>query len=953
LFVLTVFHQKIQGMLKQGILSLQRPAVYLTLIYLMAGSLWIQFSDQWVLKLFYEPIILTKVQTYKGWFFILMSGSMLLVLLSMLSGDLRRKEQALTQLRQIHKEFLENHILPVWQSDCTGNCVISNKKWIALTGRPLENQRPFAWLDTICPDDKSGCIETFSQGFISQKGFESIHRIIDRQGDHVWYRCTCVPYQLNGRFGGFLGYYENLQEIRQLERNFLESKKRQGFLFWQNPNPMIVYDVQDLRILEVNQAALQLYGYTEKEFLSMNLIDLRPSSEVPAFMELMSQNLPKFQRSSGWIHKRKDGSLFDAEISGHEMQEKTMRLVLIQDITDKIDTFRRAKECQARFAMIFESMTQGAVVMSKDLAIVDINETACQILHIEKQKAEQVSFSRFFREYDSAALNFAEKMKQDLPFADEMIMLTQEGEEFHARFHSVPFLENGQPRVFFSFENIEEQFRTQIALQQCERINASLTENLPGLVFQCIPDDNWTMKYISKGIEKLSGYTASDLVFNHLLSYSDLIHPADREHVRKQVNQSLIETQQFDITYRIVTRDKEIKWVREQGYEVVDDRENLLCIEGLILDITGQMKAQADADYQVHFLSFIIDCIPFPIYYADTSGIVKGCNGALSDLLVKEKNQITGFQLTDVLNHGDLRSVDEVMGKTNGKYAGDEKILYFPGRQLVLRQYEIADLFKQPAGTLGVFLDASNRTQDQKIIQLHLKDINRLNAELEALFHTVSHDLRSPLVTIKGFLGLLKEDIYEKNVLQAEEDMMRIEAAAEKMQLFLDDLLRVAKIRNTPLRLQKINISSVARDAENLMAPYLKKKKCGVQVVDDMPVVEGDIILIRELLVNLMDNAAKFSSSESAAEISIYQRTHEGYGVYCIEDQGLGIPVAQREKIFNLFYKIDPATQGNGVGLAIAKQIVEKHGGRIWVESKGAHKGSIFCFTLNTENSYK
>ena len=125
------------------------------------------------------------------------------------------------------------------------------------------------------------------------------------------------------------------------------------------------------------------------------------------------------------------------------------------------------------------------------------------------------------------------------------------------------------------------------------------------------------------------------------------------------------------------------------------------------------------------------------------------------------------------------------------------------------------------------------------------------------------------------------------------------------------------------------------------MAGHIK-----VNVEEDLPIVSGDRPRLVEVMQNLIDNGAKFMSDQPAPliEIGVYEQGNEQ--VFFVKDNGIGIEPAYRERIFGLFDKLDPQSEGTGIGLALAKRIVEVHGGRIWVESEGRGKGSMFCFTL-------
>jgi signal transduction histidine kinase len=145
---------------------------------------------------------------------------------------------------------------------------------------------------------------------------------------------------------------------------------------------------------------------------------------------------------------------------------------------------------------------------------------------------------------------------------------------------------------------------------------------------------------------------------------------------------------------------------------------------------------------------------------------------------------------------------------------------------------------------------------------------------------------------------------------------------------------------------EEIHFEEIVREALETVSGRLNAQKVRVKIAADRHLLHGDRQRLREVFENLLDNAIKYLSSQPAPEITIGIRSAGGEAIYYVKDNGIGLAPQYQEKIFGLFEKLDPAVEGTGVGLAIVKRIIEVHGGRIWVESKGIGCGSTFCFTL-------
>lgn len=232
-----------------------------------------------------------------------------------------------------------------------------------------------------------------------------------------------------------------------------------------------------------------------------------------------------------------------------------------------------------------------------------------------------------------------------------------------------------------------------------------------------------------------------------------------------------------------------------------------------------------------------------------------------------------------------------------------------------------------------------------------IQELGNRNAELERFTYTVSHDLRSPLVTIKGFLGMLEKDMRENKQDRMQTDFKRIAGAAEKMDLLLADLLELSRIGRVMNPAELIKLADVVQDALESIHARIHTKNITVRITPNLPTVYADRIRMREVLENLIDNAAKYMGDQPNPLIEIgANEGNEEYIVF-VKDNGMGIDPQYHTKIFSLFEKLNPESEGTGIGLALIKRIIEVHGGRIWVESDGVGNGSTFFFTIPKQNN--
>jgi len=225
-------------------------------------------------------------------------------------------------------------------------------------------------------------------------------------------------------------------------------------------------------------------------------------------------------------------------------------------------------------------------------------------------------------------------------------------------------------------------------------------------------------------------------------------------------------------------------------------------------------------------------------------------------------------------------------------------------------------------------------------------DLEVKNAELERFTYTVSHDLKSPIITIKGFTGSLEKDLANGNYGRMVGDLKRVSDAADKMDDLLRDLLElstIGRIIHTP---EPVNMNQLVHDVLAQLAVPLKNNAITVVVQPDLPTVFCDRQRMMEVVQNLIENAIRYRRDQVDPQIHFGVRSDEDKHVFFVQDNGIGIDEKYHHVIFGLFNKLDAKRDGTGIGLALVKRIIEVHGGKVWVESEGIGKGSRFCFTV-------
>ncbi|MDP3564915.1 MAG: PAS domain S-box protein, partial [Methanoregula sp.] len=251
-----------------------------------------------------------------------------------------------------------------------------------------------------------------------------------------------------------------------------------------------------------------------------------------------------------------------------------------------------------------------------------------------------------------------------------------------------------------------------------------------------------------------------------------------------------------------------------------------------------------------------------------------------------------------------------------------------------------------PKAFVGSIRDITDRKRAEEQREILIRELSQKNTELDRFTYTVSHDLKSPLITIRGFLGLLEDDIKTADPVQVQKDIDRISSAAEKMERLITTLLELSRSGRTVDAPVRIPFTELAREAAGLLATSLTQHRVMLVIPDNLPALSGDRQRLLQVMTNLLDNATKFMGDQKEPRIEVGVRDDTGTPVFFVRDNGLGIKIEHLPKVFGLFERFNPDVPGTGIGLTTVKRIIEAHGGRIRAESEGEGKGTTMCFTL-------
>ncbi len=543
-------------------------------------------------------------------------------------------------------------------------------------------------------------------------------------------------------------------------------------------------------------------------------------------------------------------------------------------------------------------------------------------------------------------------------------------------------------------KQIEEQLR------EAEKQYRTLVERIPAVIYIAEPGKDGKWQYISPQIFQMTGFTAEEWLQDEHLWYRQ-IHPSDREKCMLLEKQALKAGTMPQLEYRLQTRDGKYIWIYDEGLLSLG-LNNEVFVQGFLLDITARKAAEEQLQRRLTELDAVRGVSEALVAKTDLQNLIEHTGEQIQITFSVSSIFIALLDTTTNLIHFPYyfdvyRRVDDVpltfgkgmafevmkirqpllINKNWVETSAQHGVIYYDNKPakssltvplligdraigaISMQDMEIENAFTENdvrllstiAANLAVAIENTRLQESLKreltIQEKLISQLESKNAELERFTYTASHDLKSPLITIRGFLGYLEQDARDGNFDRLNRDVSRISEATDKMHILLNELLelsRVGRVINEP---RQTPFAEIVHEALKRTEGQLSTQQVQVTVGSDLPEVFGDTERLIEVVQNLVDNACKFMGGQKNPMIEIGVHEREGQSEFFVKDNGIGIDEKFHEKIFGLFDKLDPNNSGTGIGLALVKRIIEVHGGKIWIESDGAGKGTTFYFTLS------
>lgn len=524
--------------------------------------------------------------------------------------------------------------------------------------------------------------------------------------------------------------------------------------------------------------------------------------------------------------------------------------------------------------------------------------------------------------------------------------------------------DSGKPlRMIGTVTDITQRRRAEETLRHSEFVLSKSQEIAHiGSYSWDVPSNKYTW---SDEMFRIFGLSRKDFDGSPESVIENAVHPDDRDKLYQGQVKILQEKKPQPMEFRIIRPDGSIRYVDANAYLSFDKNGDVTGMIGTVQDITDKVVARQELDKHRQHLeelvterteeireqALILEQIHDAVVATDLDGIITSWNRGAERMYGYNAEEAIGHHISLVYSERDRQTImEKIIAPLKEKQEHEVEVrvcrksgeIFYVLLSLSMQQ----NIHGKVIGMIGYSIDITARKIAEQEVLRHKNALEAANKELKAFSYSVSHDLRTPLRAIDGFSATVISDYYDLLDADGKDYLGRIRANTQRMAALIDDMLQLSRVSRHVIDKVTIDLGQLALDVARKYQYEYPNRDIQFEVDEKMH-AEGDAGLIRIALDNLIGNAWKYTSTTEHPKILFRKQQQNGATVYCIQDNGVGFDMRYAGKLFGAFQRLHHSDEfpGNGIGLATVSRIINRHGGKIWAESK-INQGARFFFTL-------
>jgi PAS domain S-box-containing protein len=861
---------------------------------------------------------------------------------------------------------------------------------------------------------------------------------------------------------GFFAIIRDITERNRTEDLIKQSEKKYHYLFDNNPACIIIWDLETLKVTEVNEATLGRYGYSREEWNSMSILDYRPVEDYQKIRDfanrVLNSNESKIISKNNLRHLKKNGEVMLMEIASHKIVYNNRQAILSlgRDVTEQTKFANELRERRAQIDLFIEHSPVSLAMFDIDMKYIAASrrwmsdysiigqeiigksqyeifpglpqewkdahqrclkgaiehrdedsfirtdgsiewlrweihpwykatdEIGGVIMFTEVITKSKQATEMFKKQFENSpdiilyvnkylkieAINRDSPMiaKEDLIGMDCISVLPPESQQIaketlekcfetgesleienaltHNRWtrsRAVPVFNNGEvTHVMIFSTDMTERKKAEQKLLQSEERHRALTENISDAIV--LVNEKFEIEYQSPSAENISGYSFNEVKFKSVFNF---MHPdefvKEQAFFKEAYNSPGIPMQN---QFRIIHKEGHVIWIEGTVTNLLQN-ENIGAFIINYRDITNRKKF----DEQLALTASIVDSSDDAIISKSIDGTITSWNVGAEKVLGYSSAETIGKHISMLLpieSRGEERNILEEIRKGNSLDHYETQRLKKNGEiiDVSLTVSPIRDILGNVIGASKIMRDISDRKRFENDLIRYNAELKKANSELDRFVYSASHDLRAPLKSMLGLIHITKEDVEPENTI-LHDRLSMLNGSIEKLDSFIEEILQYSRNARMDVESEIIDFETLIQDIKesHKFMEGIDDVKLHIEIKSNVKLV-SDYRRLRVVLSNVCSNALKYRDvSKDVQCVNVLISSNKTKAIFTIEDNGIGVAEKDKEKIFEMFYRATTISTGSGLGLYIAKETLEKLGGKIFMETE-LKKGTKFSIEV-------